>query len=124
RTVTIADRLRSSAAIEAKSGAVRLKGELIGGVQALGLPLGGLALPLTAPGLALLPGPEIQSLLLDPFNVDQHQIVLGVLKPRLSAIRGTNPDDPASLFLLDARPLTAEERQILAPLQNVMATIE
>lgn len=126
RTVTIADRLRSSAAVEAKSAAVRLKGELIAGMRTFGLPFGGLPLPLTAPGLALLPGPEIRRLLLDPLNVDQRQIAeQRVVLPRSGAIRGTRLEDPASLFLLDARPLTREELGILVPpLGPAMAAFE
>ena len=68
RTVTIADRLKISAALEAKSAAVRLKSELLTSIRELGVPLDALPVPLTPPGIAVLPGPLLQKLLIDPLQ--------------------------------------------------------
>lgn len=113
RTVTVADRLKLSAALEAKSSAVRLKSELLVSLRELGLPLDALPVPLTPPGLAVLPGPILQKLMLDPFNVDQRAIIEQVLAPRRTAIRGEGLADPESLFLLNALPLSREEAEVL-----------
>jgi len=114
RTVTIADRLKISAALEAKSAAVRLKSELLTSILELGVPLDALPVPLTPPGMAVLPGPLLQKLLLDPFNPDQRVIVEQILSPRRTALRGESAAEPDSLFLLNVLPLTQAETGLLA----------
>ncbi|MGH6903027.1 MAG: hypothetical protein ACREIR_09845 [Geminicoccaceae bacterium] len=124
RTVTIADRLKISAALEAKSAAVRLKSELLISMLELGVPLDALPVPLTPPGIAVLPGPLFEKLLLAPFNVDQRQIIDQILAPRRTALRGDSPAEPDSLFLINVLPLTQAEIGILAPQRGLAALFE
>lgn len=55
RTTTVAERLRPSPAQEAKNGAVATKAEILRGIQALGLNLAGLKLPVSASRVTLIP---------------------------------------------------------------------
>lgn len=126
RTLTVADRLKSSAAAEAKSGAVRSKAETVAQLQELGIFLEGLEAPMTAKGWGrgLLSGEQYDRLR-QGLNVDERQL----LDRRAVIVAGPTdapPGQPGQLVLVDWTPrdqTTPDLAKVLAAVRRSRAPL-
>ncbi len=127
RTLTIADRLKSSAATEAKSGAVRGKAETVAQIQDLGIPLQDLEAPLTSKssGRGLLSGEQYDRLR-QGLSVEERQ----VLDRRAVIVAGPPerpPSKPGQLVLVDWTPqdqTTPDLAKVLAVIRRARAPLD
>lgn len=101
RTLTIADRLKTSAATEAKASAVRSKAEVAARLQELGVPLTGLAVPLASrtTGLNL-----ISTKTLDEVRGTLNQDQARLLEARITQRKDTEAEGFPALALVEVRP--------------------
>ena len=114
RTTTIADRLRTSAALNAKASAVRIKADVLRQIQALGISLEGLQGPLTSGrDRVLLPKDDIDKVIastLTPAEIDRLKSQIDGLRRPVSDTGDSRPWEMMALpeAQLDADTLAVQ----------------